>query len=185
MLVRESECERIRGLENSQSICQERRRDASPTSFLCNDTISPFPLCSTGEMQMQSASWIDPTLLQVMKARTAVLHRVVRKLRAWPAPNDTQAKKVRFFTLQPVIALDGIRIGEQWVGGEEGGVQRDHGGCEHRHTDCSTSPGSSRETFRRYLRNLRMPHINSCATLIFRAAMYIRYIVYNKHVLIL
>ena len=71
---------------------------------------------------MQSASWIDPTLLQVMKARTAVLHRVVRKLRAWPAPNDThvQAKKVRFFTLQPVIALDGIRIGEQWVGGEEG-----------------------------------------------------------------
>ena len=75
---------------------------------------------------MQSASWIDPTLLQVMKARTAVLHRVVRKLRAWPAPNDTQAKKVRFFTLQPVIALDGIRIGEQWVGGEEGGVQRDH-----------------------------------------------------------
>ena len=85
---------------------------------------------------MQSASWIDPTLLQVMKARTAVLHRVVRKLRAWPAPNDThvQAKKVRFFTLQPVIALDGIRIGEQWVGGEEGGVQRDHGGCEHRRT---------------------------------------------------
>ena len=65
---------------------------------------------------MQSASWIDPTLLQVMKARTAVLHRVVRKLRAWPAPNDTQAKKVRFFTLQPVIALDGIRIGKQWVG---------------------------------------------------------------------
>ena len=134
---------------------------------------------------MQSASWIDPTLLQVMKARTAVLHRVVRKLRAWPAPNDTQAKKVRFFTLQPVIALEGIRIGKQWVGGEEGGVQRDHGGCEHRRTDCSTSPGSSRETFWRYLRNLRMPHINSCVALIFRAAMYIRYIVYNKHVLIL
>ena len=136
---------------------------------------------------MQSASWIDPTLLQVMKARTAVLHRVVRKLRAWPAPNDThvQAKKVRFFTLQPVIALDGIRIGKQWVGGEEGGVQRDHGGCEHRRTDCSTSPGSSRETFRRYLRNLRMLHINSCATPIFRAAMDFRYIVYKKHVLIL
>ena len=85
---------------------------------------------------MQSASWIDPTLLQVMKARTAVLHRVVRKLRAWPAPNDThvQAKKVRFFTLQPVIVVDGIRIGKQWVGGEEGGVQRDHRGCERRRT---------------------------------------------------
>ena len=49
-------------------------------------------------------------------------------------PNDTQARKVRFFALQPVIVLDGIRIGEQWVGGEEGGVQRDHGGCEHRRT---------------------------------------------------
>ena len=83
---------------------------------------------------MQSASWIDPTLLQVMKARTAVLHRVVRKLRAWPAPNDTQAKKVRFFTLQPVILLDGVRIDEQWVGGEEEGVQRDHRGCERRRT---------------------------------------------------
>ena len=134
---------------------------------------------------MQSASWIDPTLMQVMKARTAVLHRVVRKLRAWPAPNDTQAKKVRFFTLQPVIALDGIRIGKQWVGGEEGGVQRDHGGCEHRCTDCSTSPGSSRETFRRYLRNLRMLYINSYAALIFRAAMDNECMAYNKHVLIL
>ena len=49
-------------------------------------------------------------------------------------PNDTQASKVRFFTLQPVIVLNGIRIGEKWVGGEEGGVQRDHGGCEHRRT---------------------------------------------------
>ena len=49
-------------------------------------------------------------------------------------PNDTQAKKVRFFTLQPVIVLDGVHIGEQWVGEEEGGVQRDHGGCEHRRT---------------------------------------------------
>ena len=49
-------------------------------------------------------------------------------------PADTQARKVRFFNLQPVIVLDGIRIGEQWVGGEEGGVQRDHGSCEHRHT---------------------------------------------------
>ena len=83
---------------------------------------------------MQSASRTDPIPPQIMKAHGAVLHRVVRKLRAWPAPNDTQAKKVRFFTLQPVIALDGIRIGEQWVGGEEGRVQRDHGGCEHRRT---------------------------------------------------
>ena len=49
-------------------------------------------------------------------------------------PSDTQARKVRFFSLQPVIVLDGIRIGEQWVGGGEGGVQRDHGGCEHRRT---------------------------------------------------
>ena len=52
-------------------------------------------------------------------------------------PNDKQAKKVRFFTLQPVIVLDGVRIGEQWVGGEEEGgeeegVQRDHRGCERR-----------------------------------------------------
>ena len=61
-------------------------------------------------------------------------HQVARKLRAWPVPNDTQARKVRFLTLQPVIILDGIRIGEQCVGGEEGGVQRDHGGCEHRRT---------------------------------------------------
>ena len=52
-------------------------------------------------------------------------------------------------------------------------------------SDCSTSPGSSRETFRRYLRNLRMLHINSCTTTIFRAAMVVRYIVYKKHVLIL
>ena len=56
------------------------------------------------------------------------------KLRAWPAPNDTRARKARSFTLQPVIVLDGVRIGEQWVGGEEGGVQRDHRGCEHRRT---------------------------------------------------
>ena len=49
-------------------------------------------------------------------------------------PNDTQARKVRFFDLQPVIILDGIRIGEQWVGGGEGGVQHDHGGREHRRT---------------------------------------------------
>ena len=63
-------------------------------------------------------------------------------------PNDTQARKVRFFALQPVIVLDGIRIGEQWVGGEEGGVQRDHGGCEHERTAarvtvqlCPEAPG--------------------------------------------
>ena len=66
-------------------------------------------------------------------------HQVARKLRAWPVPNDTQARKVRFLTLQPVIVLDGIRRGEQWVGGEEGGVQRDHGGCEHRHTAARTT----------------------------------------------
>ena len=56
-----------------------------------------------------------------------------------------------------------------------------HGG----ESDCSTSPVSSLETFLRYLRNLRMLHINSCATPIFRAAMGVRYIVYKKHVLIL
>ena len=61
-------------------------------------------------------------------------HRLARKLRAWPVPNDTQARKVSFFTLQPVIVLDGKRIGEQWVEGGEGGVQRDHGSCEHRRT---------------------------------------------------
>ena len=113
-----------------------REEETVPTSFLSNNTTSPFPLCSTIPMRMQSASQNNPIPPQIMKAQAAVLHRVVRKLRAWPAPNDThvQAKKVRFFTLQPVIALDGIRIGEQWVGGEEGGVQRDHGGCEHRRT---------------------------------------------------
>ena len=79
----------------------------SPISFLRNHTISPFPPCSI------EFSW---------------------KLRAWPAPNDTRARKVRFFTLQPVIVVDGIRIGKQWVGGEEGGVQRDHRGCERRRT---------------------------------------------------
>ena len=31
-------------------------------------------------------------------------------------PNDTQARKVRFITLQPGIVLDRIRIGEQWEG---------------------------------------------------------------------
>ena len=94
-------------------------------------------------------------------------------------------KKGPFFTLQSIDRAIEIRIGEQWVESEEGGVQRlrtqTHGG----ESDCSTSPGSSRETFRRYLRNLRMLHINSCATPIVRAAMDFRYIVYKKHVLIL
>ena len=83
-------------LENSQSICEERR-GASPTSFLSNDTISPFPLCSTIAIRMQSVSRIDPIPPQIMKARAAVLHRVARKLRARPAqaaPSDTQARKV-------------------------------------------------------------------------------------------
>ena len=101
---------------------------------MCNDTISPFPLCSTTAIRMQSVSRIDPIPPQIMKARAAVLRRVARKLRAWPVPGDTQARKVQFFSLQPVIVLDGICIGEQWVGGGEGGVQRDHGGCEHRRT---------------------------------------------------
>ena len=69
--------------------------------------------------------------------------------------------------------------------GEEGVVQRDHRGCEHRRTDCSTSPGNARGTFPRYLREFRMPHINSYAALIFRAAMDNKYMVYNKQVLIL
>ena len=96
-------------------------------------------------------------------------------------PSDTQARKVRFFNLQPVIVLDGIRIGEQWVGGGEGEVQRDHGG----ESDCSTSPGNSRETFRRYLQNFRKLYINSCAALIFRAVMHREYIVHNEYVLII
>ena len=99
---------------------------------------------------MQSASWIDPTLLQVMKARTAVLHRVVRKLRAWPAPNDTRARKVRSFTLQPVIVLDGVRIGEQWVGGKEEGVQRNHRGCERRRTAVKATVQHRPETPGKY-----------------------------------
>ena len=39
LLIREGERERIKGLENSQSICQERR-NASTTYFLRNDNIS-------------------------------------------------------------------------------------------------------------------------------------------------
>ena len=84
--------------------------------------------------------------------------------------------------------FDKIRIVEQWVDGEEGGVQRDHRGCEHRRTavsDCSTSPGNPRETFPEYLPDFRMLYINSYAALIFRAAMNNEYMVCIKHVLIL
>lgn len=34
------------------------------------------------------------TLEVVIQARAAVLHFVTRKLRAWPAPRETQARKV-------------------------------------------------------------------------------------------
>ena len=61
-------------------------------------------------------------------------HRVARKLRVWPAPNNTQARKVPFSALQLLDRVAEIRIGEQRVEGEEGGVQRDHHGCEHRRT---------------------------------------------------
>ena len=56
-----------------------------------------------------------------------------------------------------------------------------HGG----ESDCSTSPGNSRETFRRYLRKLRMLYINSCTTPILRAAVNNKYMACNRHVLIL
>ena len=82
-----------------------------------------------------------------------------------------------------------IRIGEQRVEGEEGGVQRDHRGYKQRTTARatvqSTSPGNPRETFPRYLRKLRMLYINSCTTPIFRAAMNNKYMACNRHVLIL
>ena len=94
-------------------------------------------------------------------------------------------KKGPIFTLQSIDRVIEIRIGEQWVESEEGGVQRlrtqTHGG----ESDCSTSPGSSRETLRRYLRKPRMLYINSCTTSIFRAAMVIKYVVYNKRFVIL
>ena len=104
-------------------------------------------------------------------------------------PSDTQARKVRFFALQPVIVLDGIRIGEQWVGGEEGGVQRDHGGCEHRRTAVRATvqlrPENPGKHSPRDLQDFRMLRINSYTALIFRAATNNKYMAYNKHVLIL
>ena len=61
-------------------------------------------------------------------------HRVARKLRVWPAPNNTQARKAPFSALQLLDRVAEIRIGEQRAEGEEGGLRRDHRGCEHRRT---------------------------------------------------
>ena len=58
----------------------------------------------------------------------SVPHQLARKLRACPAPDDPQAGKVRSSLF---IILDKICIGEVQVEGEEGGVQSEHGGCEH------------------------------------------------------
>ena len=49
----------------------------------------------------------------------------------------------------------------------------------------TTLPGNSRETFLRYLQDLKMHYINSYAALICRVAMYRQYLVYNEHVVIL
>ena len=46
-------------------------------------------------------------------------------------------KKGPFFTLQSIDRAIEIRIGEQRVEGEEGGPQRDHGGCERRRTEAT------------------------------------------------
>ena len=46
----------------------------------------------------------------------------------------THRQERSLLPLQSVDVFEEIRIGEQWVEGEEGGVQRDHGGCEHRRT---------------------------------------------------
>ena len=51
-------------------------------------------------------------------------------------------------------------------------------------SDCSTWPGTLRETFPSYLSDFRLLYINSYAALIFRAAMDNECMAYNKHVLI-
>ena len=77
-------------------------------------------------------------------------------------------------------------MGEQQVEAEEGELQRDHRGCEHRCTAVrATSPGNPRETFPRDLWDFRMLYINSYAALIFRAVLDNKYSVCIKHVLIL
>ena len=80
-------------------------------------------------------------------------------------------------------------MGEQRVEGEEGGVQRDHRGCKHTRAAVKATvqlrPEAPGKHFRWYLRNFRMPYINSYTAPIFRAAMQKEYLVYNKHILIL
>ena len=156
---------------------------------MSNDTISPFPLCSTIAIRMQSVSRIDPIPPQIMKARAAVLHRVARKLRAWPAqPSDTQARKVHssFFSYTSSLLSTHRRATGRGRGMR--GAARSRRLRTQTHdgeSDCSTSPGSFRDISRRYLRNFRMLYINSDTAPIFRAAMHKRYLEYNKHVLIL
>ena len=102
------------------------------------------------------------------------------------APSDTQARKVHSSAINQACW---VRMGEQRVEGEEGGVQRDHRGCKHTRTVVKATvqlrPEAPGKHFRRYPRNFRMPYINSCTTPIFRAAMHKTYLVYNKHILIL
>ena len=137
---------------------------------------------------MQSVSWIDPTLLQDLKACCCSVPSSCKKAES-TACLTTHRQERSLLPLQSVDVFEEIRIGEQWVEGEEGGVPRDHRGCEHRRTavrnDCSTSPGNRRETFPRYLRKLRMLYINSCTTPILRAAVNNKYMACNRHVLIL
>ena len=92
----------------------------SPTSF----SVQPYNLA------FPSMNWSHTPV----SSESAVSHRVARKLRVWPAPNNTQARKVPFSALQLLDRVAEIRIGEQRVEGEEGGVQRAYHGCEHRRT---------------------------------------------------
>ena len=102
---------------------------------------------------MQSASSMNSALLLVLKTR-AVVPRVCKKAESMACAKRHTGQKSPFFTLQPVIILDKIRIGEQWVEVKGGGVQNDHRGREHRReSDCSTLSGKARETFPRCLRS--------------------------------
>ena len=85
------------------------------------------------DARMQSVSWIDPTLLQDLKACCCSVPSSCKKAES-TACLTTHRQERSLLPLQWVDVFDEIRIGEQWVEGEEGGVQRDHRGCEHRRT---------------------------------------------------
>ena len=184
LLTRECQRERIKGLENCHSNSLGEKRHvtdipvaqpynlAFPSMFYGSDvdTVYIFHQSHT-PARSESACCSAPT--------------TCKKAENMACAQGRTGKKGPFFTLQSIDRAIEIRIGEQWVESKEGGVQRlrtqTHGG----ESDCSTSPGSSRETLRRYLRKPRMLYINSCTTSIFRAAMVIKYVVYNKRFVIL